>query len=101
MSAGRAGRRPAARSTAPPAVQSAHWLLSLASGTGAFSPVAFSLGLLLVMATALPTPGHLGRDSKDEATSNRPPLISADKMEIIKYILGRISALKKEVGRLN
>lgn len=99
--AGRAGRRPAARSTAPPAVQFAHWLLSLASGTGAFSPVAFSLGLLLVMATAFPTPGHLGRDPKDEATSNRPPLISADKMEIIKYILGRISALKKEVGRLN
>ncbi|XP_026363207.3 interleukin-6 [Ursus arctos] len=65
--------------------------------TSAFSPVAFSLGLLLVMATAFPTPGHLGRDSKDEATSNRPPLISADKMEIIKYILGRISALKKEM----
>ena len=96
MSAGRAGRRPAARSTAPPAVQSAHWLLSLASGTGAFS-----LGLLLVMATAFPTPGPLAGDSKDDATSNSLPLTSANKVEeLIKYILGKISALRKEVGRL-
>lgn len=79
-------------------MRSVHWLFSLPSGTGAFSPLAFSLGLLLVVATAFPTPGPLGGD----ATSNRLPLTSADKMEeLIKYILGKISALKKEVGRLN
>ncbi|XP_014935921.2 interleukin-6 isoform X1 [Prionailurus viverrinus] len=62
--------------------------------TSAFSPLAFSLGLLLVVATAFPTPGPLGGD----ATSNRLPLTSADKMEeLIKYILGKISALKKEM----
>ncbi|XP_022359077.1 interleukin-6 isoform X2 [Enhydra lutris kenyoni] len=66
--------------------------------TSAFSPVAFSLGLLLVMATAFPTPGPLGGDSKDDATSNRPPLTSADKMEdFIKFILGKISALRNEM----
>lgn len=66
--------------------------------TSAFSPVAFSLGLLLVMATAFPTTGPLGGDSKDDATSNRPPLTSADKMEdFIRFILGKISALKKEM----
>ncbi|XP_039094799.1 interleukin-6 isoform X2 [Hyaena hyaena] len=66
--------------------------------TSAFSSLAFSLGLLLVMATAFPTPGPLGGDSKGDATSNRPPLTSADKMEeLIKYILDKISALKKEM----
>lgn len=99
--AARAGGRPAARSTAPPVVQSAHWLLSLPSGTGAFSPVAFSLGLLLVMATAFPTPGRLEEDAKGDATSDKMLFTSPDKTEeLIKYILGKISAMRKEVGRL-
>nr|XP_045721123.1 interleukin-6 [Mirounga angustirostris] len=64
----------------------------------AFSPVAFSLGLLLVMATAFPTPGPMGGESQADATSNRLPLTSPDKMEeFIKYILGKISALRKEM----
>ncbi|EPY85071.1 interleukin-6 precursor [Camelus ferus] len=64
--------------------------------TSAFSPVAFSLGLLLVMATAFPTPVPLGEDFKDGTTSNRP-FTSPDKSEeLIKYILGRISAMRKE-----
>ncbi|KAF5927762.1 hypothetical protein HPG69_000668 [Diceros bicornis minor] len=65
--------------------------------TSAFSPVAFSLGLLLVVATAFPTPLSLGEDSKDDTTSNRPLLTTADKTgHHIKYILDKISALKKE-----
>ncbi|XP_006179266.2 interleukin-6 [Camelus ferus] len=65
--------------------------------TSAFSPVAFSLGLLLVMATAFPTPVPLGEDFKDGTTSNRP-FTSPDKSEeLIKYILGRISAMRKEM----
>ncbi|XP_004418987.2 PREDICTED: interleukin-6 [Ceratotherium simum simum] len=66
--------------------------------TSAFSPVAFSLGLLLVVATAFPTPLSLGEDSKDDTTSNRPLLTTADKTgHHIKYILDKISALKKEM----
>ncbi|XP_025849130.2 interleukin-6 [Vulpes vulpes] len=62
------------------------------------STSAFSLGLLLVMATAFPTPGPLAGDSKDDATSISLPLTSANKVEeLIKYILGKISALRKEM----
>ncbi|XP_057588856.1 interleukin-6 isoform X2 [Hippopotamus amphibius kiboko] len=66
--------------------------------TSAFSPVAFSLGLLLAMATAFPTPGPLGEDFKGDTTSDRPVLTSPDKTEaLIKYILSKISAVRKEL----
>ncbi|XP_004676819.1 PREDICTED: interleukin-6 [Condylura cristata] len=65
--------------------------------TSVFSPIAFSLGLLLVMATAFPTPTPLGEDSKD-VTLNRLPFTSSNKTEeLIKYILIKISALKNEM----
>lgn len=97
----RAGGRPTARSTAPPAAQSAHWLLSLCSVTGAFSPLAVSLGLLLVMASAFPTPGLLGEDFKNDTTPSRLLLTTPDKTEaLIKHIVDKISAMRKEVGRL-
>uniref|UniRef100_A0A8C3YB66 Interleukin-6 n=1 Tax=Catagonus wagneri TaxID=51154 RepID=A0A8C3YB66_9CETA len=66
--------------------------------TSAFSPVAFSLGLLLVMATAFPTPGPLEEDAKDDTTPDRMLFTSPDKTEdLIKYILGKISAMRKEM----
>uniref|UniRef100_A0A4X1T6V7 Interleukin-6 n=3 Tax=Sus scrofa TaxID=9823 RepID=A0A4X1T6V7_PIG len=66
--------------------------------TSAFSPVAFSLGLLLVMATAFPTPGRLEEDAKGDATSDKMLFTSPDKTEeLIKYILGKISAMRKEM----
>ncbi|XP_061053682.1 interleukin-6 [Eubalaena glacialis] len=62
------------------------------------STIAFSLGLLLVMTTAFPTPGPLGEDFKDDTTSDRLLLTSPDKTEaLIKYILGKISAMRKEM----
>uniref|UniRef100_A0A8C0CQX9 Interleukin-6 n=1 Tax=Balaenoptera musculus TaxID=9771 RepID=A0A8C0CQX9_BALMU len=62
------------------------------------STIAFSLGLLLVMTTAFPTPGPLGEDCKDDTTSGRLLLTSPDKTEaLIKYILGKISAMRKEM----
>ncbi|KAB0403200.1 Interleukin-6, partial [Eschrichtius robustus] len=62
------------------------------------STIAFSLGLLLVMTTAFPTPGPLGEDFKDDTTSGRLLLTSPDKTEaLIKYILGKISAMRKEM----
>ncbi|XP_049749559.1 interleukin-6 [Elephas maximus indicus] len=66
--------------------------------TSAFSPVAFSLGLLLVMASAFPNPKPLEGDSKDDATSNRPSLTSPDKTEeLIRFILAEISVLRKKM----
>ena len=97
----RAGGRPAARSTAPPAAQSAHWLLSLCSVTGAFTPFAVSLGLLLVMTSAFPTPGPLGEDFKNDTTPGRLLLTTPEKTEaLIKRMVDKISAMRKEVGRL-
>ncbi|XP_059964140.1 interleukin-6 [Mesoplodon densirostris] len=62
------------------------------------STIAFSLGLLLVTATAFPTPGPMGEDFKDDTTSDRILLTSPDKTEaLIKYILGKISAMRKEM----
>ncbi|XP_059788833.1 interleukin-6 [Balaenoptera ricei] len=62
------------------------------------STIAFSLGLLLVMTTAFPTPGPLGEDFKDDTTSGRLLLTSPDRTEaLIKYILGKISAMRKEM----
>ncbi|XP_065739869.1 interleukin-6 isoform X1 [Phocoena phocoena] len=66
--------------------------------TSTSGTVAFSLGLLLVTATAFPTPGPLGEDFKDDTTSDRLLLTSPDKTEaLIKYILGKISAMRKEM----
>ncbi|XP_006880449.1 PREDICTED: interleukin-6-like [Elephantulus edwardii] len=66
--------------------------------TSAFGPVAFSLGLLLVMASAFPCRTPAGEDSKDDATSNTPPVtISDNTIELMKFIIEQISALKKEV----
>ncbi|XP_006832284.1 PREDICTED: interleukin-6 [Chrysochloris asiatica] len=69
--------------------------------TSAFSPVAFSLGLLLVMASAFPTPTPLGGDSKDDTTSNRPQLTSPNKTEelvnLIRFILSQVVELKNEM----
>ncbi|XP_037694385.1 interleukin-6-like [Choloepus didactylus] len=50
------------------------------------------------MATAFPSSRHLGEDSKDDVTQNRPPLTSPHKAEeLIKDILRKISELKKEI----
>ncbi|XP_054420491.1 interleukin-6 [Pteronotus mesoamericanus] len=66
--------------------------------TNAFSPLAFSLGLLLVMATAFPTPAPLGEDAKDETTSKRSPLASPDQIEkLIKSIILEISEVKNKM----
>ncbi|XP_076978222.1 interleukin-6 [Tamandua tetradactyla] len=64
--------------------------------TSALSQVVFSLGLLLVMATAFPTPAQLGEDAKDGGTPSRPPLTSSPQ-ELIKYIHGKVSELKQEI----
>ncbi|XP_045053341.2 interleukin-6 [Desmodus rotundus] len=66
--------------------------------TNTFSPLAFSLGLLLVMATAFPTPVPLGEDSKEETTSKRSPLTSPDQTEkLIKSIMLEISEVKNKM----
>ncbi|XP_008565256.1 PREDICTED: interleukin-6 [Galeopterus variegatus] len=66
--------------------------------TRAFGPLALSLGLLLVTATAFPTPIPLGEDSKEDASSHRPPLFFQNQTEKrIMYILNEISALKEEM----
>ncbi|XP_019507568.1 PREDICTED: interleukin-6 [Hipposideros armiger] len=66
--------------------------------TSSFSPVAFSLGLLLVMATAFPAPVPRGEDSKDDTTSKRPPLASTNQTEsLIKSILSEISEVKNKI----
>ncbi|XP_036992198.2 interleukin-6 isoform X1 [Artibeus jamaicensis] len=63
-----------------------------------FSPLAFSLGLLLVIATAFPTPVPLGEDSKEETTSKRSPLTSPDQIEkLIKSIMLEISEVKNKM----
>ncbi|XP_017727047.1 PREDICTED: interleukin-6 isoform X1 [Rhinopithecus bieti] len=70
---------------------------SLPSGTGAFGPVAFSLGLLLVLPAAFPAPVLLGEDSKDVAAPHSQPLTSSERIDKhIRYILDGISALRKE-----
>lgn len=76
--AGRAGGRPAARSTAPPAAQSAHWLLSLRSVTGAFSPLV-SPGAAPGDDFCFPTPGPLGEDFKNDTTPARLLLTTPEK----------------------
>ncbi|EAW93757.1 interleukin 6 (interferon, beta 2), isoform CRA_b [Homo sapiens] len=69
--------------------------------TSAFGPVAFSLGLLLVLPAAFPAPVPPGEDSKDVAAPHRQPLTSSERIDKqIRYILDGISALRKEVGRL-
>ncbi|KAF6301783.1 interleukin 6 [Rhinolophus ferrumequinum] len=66
--------------------------------TSTFSPVAFSLGLLLVTATAFPTPVPRGEDSKDDTTSNRPPLTSTNQSEnLIKSIFYEISEVREKM----
>lgn len=97
--AGRAGGRPAAQ-LPPPCARLTAALPS--SGTGAVSPLAsFSLGLLLVMATAFPTPVPLGEDPKDALTSHRPPLTSQNQTEnLIKSIFFEISEVRNKVGKL-
>ncbi|KAM7119974.1 LOW QUALITY PROTEIN: interleukin-6 [Molossus nigricans] len=66
--------------------------------TNTFSPVAFSLGLLLVMATAFPTPVPLGEDSKDDTVSNRSALTSSEQTEkLIQSILFEISEVKNKM----
>lgn len=100
----RAGGQPAASSQRHsfPSCAGCSLLLSLPSGTDTFSPVAFSLGLLLVMATAFPTPVPREEDSKDDTASNRPPLTSSEQIEkLIKSILLEISDMKNKVGKLN
>ncbi|XP_008064388.1 interleukin-6 [Carlito syrichta] len=58
--------------------------------TSTLGPVAFSLGLFLVMAAAFPTtPRPLGEDSTDAAPSNRPSYTTPEHIEeLIKRILG-------------
>nr|XP_012303224.1 interleukin-6 [Aotus nancymaae] len=66
--------------------------------TSAFRPVAFSLGLLLVMPAAFPAPVPLGEDSKEVAAPNRQLLTSTEQIDKhIRYILEGISALRKEI----
>ncbi|KAM9697685.1 interleukin-6 [Dama dama] len=70
--------------------------------TSAFSPLAVSLGLLLVMASAFPTPGPLGEDFKNDTTPSRLLLTTPDKTEaLIKHIVDKISAMRKEICEKN
>uniref|UniRef100_A0A2K5KAQ8 Interleukin-6 n=1 Tax=Colobus angolensis palliatus TaxID=336983 RepID=A0A2K5KAQ8_COLAP len=63
----------------------------------AFGPVAFSLGLLLVLPAAFPAPVLPGEDSKDVAAPHSQPLTSSERIDKhIRYILDGISALRKE-----
>ncbi|XP_045684355.1 interleukin-6 isoform X1 [Phyllostomus hastatus] len=63
-----------------------------------FSQLAFSLGLLLVIATAFPTPVSLGEDSKEETTSKRSPLTFPEQTEkLIKTIMLEISKVKDKM----
>lgn len=72
---------------------------ALLPSAGAFRPVAFSLGLLLVMATAFPVPS--GEDSKDDTNSNRPQPTSPNQTEnLIKSIFLEISEVRNKVGKL-
>ena len=60
-----------------------------------------SLGLLLVMTSAFPTPGPLGEDFKNDTTPGRLLLTTPEKTEaLIKRMVDKISAMRKEVGRL-
>ncbi|XP_055974163.1 interleukin-6 [Sorex fumeus] len=64
----------------------------------AFSPVAFSLGLLLVLATGFPTPDPLREEAMDAVVPTLLPGTFRERTEdLIKYILGKISLLKKEL----
>ncbi|XP_075398815.1 interleukin-6-like [Tenrec ecaudatus] len=66
--------------------------------TSTFSPVAFSLGLLLMMASAFPTPRPLEGDSKGDAISDTPPLTSSkETLEVLMSILSQVEELRKEM----
>ncbi|XDB49864.1 hypothetical protein AB1E18_003433 [Capra hircus] len=70
--------------------------------TSAFSPLAVSLGLLLVMTSAFPTPGPLGEDFKNDTTPSRLLLTTPEKTEaLIKHIVDKISAIRKEICEKN
>ncbi|XP_006882991.1 PREDICTED: interleukin-6-like [Elephantulus edwardii] len=57
-----------------------------------FGPFDFSLGLLLKMASAIPSWTPLGGDSKDNATSKRPQVSIPDKT---KDVIAQVFALKE------
>uniref|UniRef100_A0A8C6MN50 Interleukin-6 n=1 Tax=Moschus moschiferus TaxID=68415 RepID=A0A8C6MN50_MOSMO len=70
--------------------------------TSAFSPLAVSLGLLLVMTSAFPTPSPLGEDFKNDTTPSRLLLTTPEKTEaLIKHIVDKISAMRKEICEKN
>ncbi|KAM6202325.1 LOW QUALITY PROTEIN: interleukin-6 [Rhynchocyon petersi] len=64
--------------------------------TSVFFPVAFTMGLLLVMASAFPTWTPPGGDSKDDATSSRPTIPDKTK-DLMKSIIAKVDALRKEM----
>ncbi|XP_044802307.1 interleukin-6 isoform X1 [Bubalus bubalis] len=69
---------------------------------GAFTPFAVSLGLLLVMTSAFPTPGPLGEDFKNDTTPGRLLLTTPEKTEaLIKRMVDKISAMRKEICEKN
>ncbi|XP_066210309.1 interleukin-6 [Saccopteryx leptura] len=65
--------------------------------TSAFSPVAFCLGLLLVVATAFPTPLFLEEDSKDATTSARSPLTTPNTEGLISTIRSKINSMELQL----
>ncbi|XP_004702898.2 interleukin-6 [Echinops telfairi] len=65
--------------------------------TSTFSPVAFSLGLLLMMASAFPTPRPLEGDSKGDAISDTPRTSSNKTLELLMFILSQVEELRKEI----
>ncbi|KAM8770476.1 interleukin-6 [Rhynchonycteris naso] len=57
----------------------------------------FCLGLLLVVATAFPTPLFLEEDSKDATTSARSPLTTPNTGGLISTILSKIDSVKEQL----
>ncbi|XP_012514881.1 PREDICTED: interleukin-6 [Propithecus coquereli] len=59
---------------------------------------AFSLGLLLVVATAFPTPEPLEEVSTDDATPNKPSLTTPEQTEgLVKHLLSKIDELIEQL----
>ncbi|XP_045155398.1 interleukin-6-like [Echinops telfairi] len=65
--------------------------------TSTFSPVAFSLGLLLMMASAFPTPRPLEGDSKGDAISDTPRTSSKEILDVLMSTLSQVEELRKEI----
>uniref|UniRef100_A0A8C5UTC3 Interleukin-6 n=2 Tax=Microcebus murinus TaxID=30608 RepID=A0A8C5UTC3_MICMU len=59
---------------------------------------AFSLGLLLVVATAFPTPEPLEEAAKDDATPDKPSLTTPEQTEgLMKHLMSKIDQLTEQL----